>query len=205
MNKLFIVIILFITSFSTAARAQDKGYQVGSKVEDFSLKNIDNKNVSLRNYNDAKGFIVVFTCNTCPYAKAYEQRVIDLDTRYAKKGFPVIAINPNDAVASPGDSFSAMQKRAADKKYSFPYLLDPDQISTRKFGAVRTPHIYIVSKSANGFKVEYIGAIDDDTEDTNPDRTKYAENAIDALLMNKAPLVTATKAVGCTIKWKKAI
>ena len=205
MKKLSVMLIFIISSLSTAARAQDKGYQVGSKVEDFSLKNIDNKNVSLQNYTDAKGFIVVFTCNTCPYAKAYEQRVSELDRRYAKKGYPVIAINPNDAVASPGDSFSEMQKRAADKNYSFPYLLDKDQVIARKFGAVRTPHVYILSKSSNGYKVEYIGAIDDDTEDNNPDRTKYAENAVDALLENKTPPVTATKAVGCTIKWKKAI
>lgn len=205
MKKLSLVIILIITGFSTAATAQDKGYQVGSKVEDFSLKNIDNKNVSLRDYSDAKGFIVVFTCNTCPYAKAYEQRVSELDSRYAKKGYPVIAINPNDALVSPGDSFSEMQKRAAEKKYSFPYLLDKDQTIARKFGALRTPHVYILSKASGGYKVEYIGAIDDDTENTNSDKKKYAENAVDALLENKAPSVTATKAVGCTIKWKKAI
>lgn len=205
MKKLSLVIIFIITGFCTAVKAQDKGYQVGSKVEDFSLKNIDNKNVSLRDYDQAKGFIIVFTCNSCPYAKAYEQRVSELDSRYAKKGYPVIAINPNDALASPGDSYSEMQKRAAEKQYSFPYLLDKDQTIARKFGAVRTPHVYVLSKASNGYKVEYIGAIDDDTENTNSDKKKYAEDAVDALLNNKTPSVTATKAVGCTIKWKKAI
>lgn len=202
--KKIVIVIFFITQIIATAIAQEKGYKPGSLISDFSLKNVNNKQVSLADFKTAKGFIIVFTCNTCPYAKAYEQRIIDLHNKYASKGFPVIAINPNDATASPGDSFAEMQKRSKSKKYPFPYLIDPTQDITNRFGAVRTPHVYLVNKTDKGNRVEYIGAIDDDTEDSNPDRVRYLEDAVQALLENKTPAVTATKAVGCTIKWKKS-
>src|ERR1700733_12659816 len=97
------------------------GYNVGDKAMDFKLKNIDGKMVSLSDYKDAKGFIVVFTCNHCPFAKAYEDRIIALDTKYKAKGYPVIAINPNDPTAVAEDNFETMQQRAKAKNYAFPY------------------------------------------------------------------------------------
>lgn len=202
MNRILQTLMLFALII-TSASAQEKGYEPGSLVTDFTLKNVDDKQVSLADYQSAKGFIIVFTCNTCPYAKAYEQRIIDLHNKYAAKGFPVIAINPNDPVGSPGDSFAAMQERSKTKKYPFPYLSDPDQSVTKRFGATRTPHVYLVSKSKRGNKVEYIGAVDSNTEDNDPEKIKYVENAVQALLEQKALTTKVTKAVGCTIKWKK--
>lgn len=185
------------------ATAQTGGYQVGDIAADFKLKNVDNKMVSMADFKNAKGFIVTFTCNTCPVSKAYEDRIIALNKKYAPKGFPVIAINPNDPVAQPGDSFVLMQKRARDKGFDFPYLMDPDHIITRQFGATRTPHMFILQKTTRGNVVQYIGAIDDDQENADPQRMNFVENAIDALLMGKKPETSFTKAVGCTIKWKK--
>ena len=202
MNKILLTLLL-VALVIRSANAQEKGYEPGSLVTNFTLKNVDDKQVSLDDYKSAKGYIIVFTCNTCPYAKAYEQRIIDLHDKYSGKGFPVIAINPNDPVASPGDSFAEMQERAKAKKYPFPYLSDPDQEVTKRFGATRTPHVYLVSKSNSGNKVEYIGAVDSDTENNDPQKIKYVENAIQALGDQKSPATKVTKAVGCTIKWKK--
>jgi peroxiredoxin len=202
MNRLIATLFLF-AQIITFANAQEKGYEPGSLVTDFKLKNVDNRNVSLADYPGAKGYVVVFTCNTCPYAKAYEQRIIDLHNKYAAKGYPVIAINPNDPASSPGDSFTAMQERSRSKKYPFPYLIDADQEVTRRFGATRTPHVYLLDRTEKGNKVAYIGAVDSDTEDNDPGKVRYVEKAIEALMTKKAPETKITKAVGCTIKWKK--
>ena len=202
MNRLIATLFLF-AQIITSANAQEKGYEPGSLVTDFKLKNVDNRNVSLADYPGAKGYVVVFTCNTCPYAKAYEQRIIDLHNKYAAKGYPVIAINPNDPASSPGDSFTAMQERSRSKKYPFPYLIDADQEVTRRFGATRTPHVYLLDRTEKGNKVAYIGAVDSDTEDNDLGKVRYVEKAIEALMTKKAPETKITKAVGCTIKWKK--
>lgn len=197
------VVTLFFLAFSFIARAQSSGYEIGAVAEDFTLKNVDSKMVSMSDFKEAKGYIVVFTCNTCPYSKAYEDRIIELNTKYAAKGYPVLAINPNDPVIQPGDSFDLMKEKAKSKKYSFPYLEDPGQEVTRKFGAMRTPHLFVLQKTPKGNMVQYIGAIDDDTENTEPNKTNYAQNAVDALIAGKKPPLKLTKAVGCTIKWKK--
>ena len=179
------------------------GYQIGDKAADFKLKNVDGKMVALSDYQNAKGFIVVFTCNHCPFAKAYEERIMDLDKKYADKGYPVVAISPNDKSIVPEDSFEEMQARAKDKKYSFVYLYDETQGVAKSFGATRTPHIFILNKEKKGLVVKYIGAIDDNTDDPSAVKTKYVENAMDEILNGKAVSQNFTKAVGCTIKWKK--
>lgn len=179
------------------------GYQVGSLASDFNLRNVDGKNVSLANYKDAKGYIVVFTCNTCPVAKAYQDRVEALNKLYAAKGYPVIAINTNDPAASPGDSYEKMQERAKEKKISYAYLEDPNHVYTKKYGALKTPHVFVLQKTANGNEVAYIGAIDNDQEETNAQRDNYVQNAVNLLLQGKKPTVTYTRAIGCSIKWKK--
>lgn len=178
------------------------GYKIGDQVADFRLKNVDGNMVSLSDQKDAKGAIVIFTCNHCPYAKAYEQRIIELDKLYRPKGFPVIAINPNDPKRAPDDSFENMVKRARDKKYPFPYLVDETQQVARSFGATRTPQVFLLKKVDNGWEVAYIGAIDDNTEDAGAVKNAYVINAVDALLKGQEPPVRETKAVGCTIKWK---
>ena len=189
---------LLLSSFILRPTAD--GYKVGDKAADFKLKNTNGKLVSLADNKAAKGYIVVFTCNTCPYAKAYESRIIDLNTKYAPLGYPVMAINPNDASKVPGDSYAAMQT----KKYAFPYLQDESQQVAKTFGATRTPHLYILTRQGSDFVVSYIGAIDDNSEDASLVKTKYVENAMTEIIAGKAPSTNSTKAIGCTIKWKQA-
>lgn len=176
------------------------GYQVGDIVEDFSLKNVDGKMVSMADYKDAKGFILTFTCNTCPYSVAYEDRLIALDKKYASKGYPVIAINPNSPEAKPDDSFEKMQVRAKEKGFTFPYMLDVGQKVYPVFGATRTPHMYVIAKTDKGHQVKYIGAIDDNYKDASAVTKRYIEDAVDALLAGKEVEVKTTKAIGCSIK-----
>lgn len=196
------VAVLFVNANDTTV---DDGYEVGDYASDFSLKNIDGKTVSLADFNSAKGFILVFTCNTCPYAKAYEQRIVDLDKKYAAKGFPVVAINPNDLSKQPDDSMEKMIDRAKEKGYTFPYLRDDSQEVAIAYGATKTPHVYVLNKEAAGkFKIEYIGAIDDSPREASDAKEKYVEDAVEALLSGKKPTVTSKRAIGCTIKWKDA-
>ncbi len=201
MKNVFAVLILTVTGLF-AFKGGAPGYKVGDIAIDFKLKNVDGKTVSLSNYKLAKGYIVVFTCNHCPYAKAYETRIMGLDKMYATKGYPVIAISPNDPVSIPEDSFDNMKKRATDMKYTFPYAIDEAQNVTRAYGARATPNVYVLQKTDKGNVVKYIGAIDNDTEGTNPNRTNYVQAAVNALLSGKAILTTSTKAIGCSIRWK---
>ncbi len=201
MQKLVLSLVA-IFSFTLFSMAQD-GYKVGDNIKDFSLQNIDGKNVSLADYKDSKGFIITFTCNHCPYAMAYEDRILALNKKYAKAGYPVIAINPNDAIQYPEDNFEAMQVRAKEKKFNFPYLYDESQKIAKQFGATKTPHVFIVQKEGDKLVVKYIGAIDDNWEKAADVKEKYAESAIDALLAGKPVATTSTKAIGCSIKWKK--
>jgi len=182
-----------------------EGYKVGDKAADFKLKNTDGKIVSLADYSNAKGFVVVFTCNNCPYAKAYQDRIIALDKEYKVKGFPVIAINPNDPAVEPADSYDAMVLRAKEKGYTFPYLFDAKQEVYKTYGATKTPHAYVLKKDAQGqLIVKYIGAVDDNYQDASAVKQPYLQNALDALLNNKEPEPNFTKAVGCGVKAKTA-
>lgn len=177
------------------------GYKVGDTAIDFNLKNVDGKMVSLAGIKDAKGYIVVFTCNACPYAKAYEDRIIALHNKYAPLGYPVVAINPNDKDVQPADSYEKMQERAKEKKIPYSYLYDETQEIAKTYGATRTPHVYLLDKNR---VVKYIGAIDDNSEDASAAKEKYVENAVDALRDGKEISTKETKAIGCGIKWKKA-
>ncbi|MGX7668437.1 thioredoxin family protein [Flavobacterium pedocola] len=193
------VVLVCVMSAFTLVKS-DSGYQVGDIATDFSLKNVNNKKVSLADFKDAKGFIVIFTCNHCPYAKAYEDRIIALDKKYKKLGYPVIAINPNNPEVQPADSFVLMQERAKEKGFTFPYLFDEGQKIYPQYGATKTPHVYILEKTKAGNMVKYIGAIDDNYGDEAAVKTKYVENAVDALLKNQEVPVKTTKAIGCSIK-----
>jgi len=198
-STLLLAVIAIITLAFTVKT--DKGYNVGDTIEDFSLKNVDGNKISLKDYDDAKGFIIIFTCNTCPYSVANEDRIIALQDKYEELGYPVIAINPNDPKAQPGDSFEKMKVRAEEKGFNFPYLFDKGQKVYPKFGASKTPHVYIVSKPA--MKVEYIGAIDDSSRDANAVKVKYVETVVNELLAGKTPSITETRAIGCSIKTVK--
>ena len=176
------------------------GYKVGDIATDFKLKNIDGKMVSLADYKDAKGYIVIFTCNTCPYAVAYEDRIVALDKKYASKGYPVIAIMPNNTDVKPGDNMEAMKARAKAKGFTFPYLMDEGQKIYPQYGATKTPHVYLLQKTKKGNEVKYIGAIDDNYQDAAAVKTKYVENAVEALLSGKEIKEKETRAIGCSIK-----
>lgn len=176
------------------------GYKIGDVATDFSLKNIDGKTVSLTDYTEAKGFIVTFTCNHCPYAVAYEDRIIALDKKYKDLGYPVIAINPNNPEKQPEDSFENMNIRAKEKGFTFPYLLDEGQHIFPQYGATKTPHIFILQKTQEGNIVKYIGTIDDNYQDENEVTKKYVEEAVEALLKGEKVPTEITKAIGCTIK-----
>mgnify|MGYP000701741594 CR=1 FL=1 len=192
---LVVAVVILVSAFTIKS---DYGYKVGDTIEDFQLKNVNGNMVSLADYTKAKGYIIIFTCNTCPYSVSNEDRIIALDKKYKEKGYYVIAINPNDPEASKGDDFESMKVRAKEKGFTFPYLFDEGQKVYPKFGASKTPHVYIVSKK--NMKVEYIGAIDNNSRDESSVTEKYVENAIDALLKGKKPTKTETRAIGCSIK-----
>ncbi|TYA86817.1 thioredoxin family protein [Seonamhaeicola marinus] len=200
--KLLIVTVMVVSvaAFTIPKENVVEGYKIGDIAEDFSLKNIDGKMISLSDYKDAKGFIVTFTCNTCPYAVMYEDRIIDLDKKYASKGYPVIAIMPNNIAVKPGDNLESMKQRAENKGFTFPYLIDAKQEVYPKFGATKTPHVFVLEKTKKGMVVEYIGAIDNNYKDASSVTTKYVEDAVDALLDGKEVPQKETRAIGCSIK-----
>lgn len=198
MKNLVIIILISFTGLSAPA----EGYEVGDKATDFKLKNVDGSWVSLSDYDNARGFIVIFTCNHCPYSQAYEDRIIELDKKYKDKGYPVIAINPNDPELYPEDSYENMQTRAKEKGFTFPYLLDAGQEIYPQYGATRTPHVFLLDKKEGNYIVKYIGAIDDNYQDAGAVDKPYLENAVDALLAGKEPDPQYTKAIGCSIKTK---
>lgn len=198
--KIFAFVLLAGLASAFTYKTTVAGYKVGDIATDFSLKNIDNKKVALKDFKDAKGFIVIFTCNHCPYAQAYEDRIVALDKKYKKLGYPVIAINPNNPEKQKEDSFELMKVKAKEKGFTFPYLLDEGQKVYPQYGATKTPHVYVLQKSPKGNVVKYIGAIDDNYGDETAVKQKYVQNAVDALLKNKEVSVKETKAIGCSIK-----
>jgi peroxiredoxin len=158
------------------------GYKVGDKAEDFKLPGVDGLQYSLSTFKEMEGYVIIFTCNTCPVAKKYEQRIMALQNAYFHVGFPIIAINSNNPSAVPGDSMDEMKKRSKEKKYPFVYLSDAD------------------AKVCNQFVVKYIGAIDDNADDAAAVKNRYLENAIMAVKSGKNPEPSMTKAFGCSIK-----
>ncbi|WP_246141623.1 thioredoxin family protein [Phaeodactylibacter luteus] len=185
---------------TVAQRAE--GVAIGEPAPNFNLKGTDGNSYSLDNIMDGngekpKGYIVIFTCNTCPYAVASEQRIIDLHNKYAPQGYPVVAIQPNDPAAQPGDSFEAMQERAKEMGYPFLYLFDEGQKVYPAYGATRTPEVFLLDADKY---VKYHGAIDDSVRDAEAVEEKFLENAIEALQNGQTPAPVETKAVGCSIK-----
>ena len=192
-------ILIFVTTLLTNYSLEN-GYDIGDIATDFSLENIDGKFVSLSDFKDAKGFIVVFTCNTCPYAILYEDRIEALNKKYASQGYPLVAIMPNNVETKPGDSMKSMQQRAIDKGFTFPYLIDADQKIYPQYGATKTPHVYILESTTRGPVVRYIGGIDDNYKDATLVKTNFVEDAIESLKNGVAIKFTKTKAIGCSIK-----
>ncbi|MDA7558802.1 thioredoxin family protein [Flavobacteriaceae bacterium] len=201
-NKIItlLVTVLLLSSFTNLKIPTFQGYDIGDVATDFTLKNIDNQSVSLADYENARGFIVIFTCNTCPYAVQYEDRIIALNNKYVDQGFPVIAIMPNNPIIKTGDNPKAMKARATSKGFTFPYLFDEGQKIYPQYGATKTPQVYVLEKTNEGNIVRYIGAIDDNYKDTKLVNTKYVEEAIEALKSGRAIEETKTRTIGCSIK-----
>lgn len=204
---LYTVALLAAVFTQTALKAQGDAPAdqalVGKSAPTFNLKNIDGKNVALNDVlTKNEGVILVFTCNHCPYSVKYEDRILALDKKYKPLGYPVIAVNPNDPVAYKDDNFDNMKKRAKEKGFSFPYLVDETQGIAQAYGATRTPHVYVIKNENNEGIVRYVGAIDDNTDETGVS-IKYVEDAIRNLKAGENVATNYTKAVGCGIKWKK--
>lgn len=200
---LVLAVTFGIQSFAPLHTSPNAQYKVGDVARDFNLKNVDGKMVSMADYKDAKGFIVIFTCNHCPVAKLYESRIIALDKEFASQGYPVIAINPTDPSFYPDDTYQKMVSYAKERNYSFPYLDDATQEITRAYGATNTPHVFVLNRENGKLVVRYVGAIDDNAEDATQARTHYVADAVNALLAGNTIAVTHTKAIGCGIKMKQ--
>jgi peroxiredoxin len=170
-----------------------------SKLLPFKLRGTDEKMHETEGYRKAAILGVVFTCNHCPYAQAWEGRLIQIQRDYAGKDVQFLLVNSNDPASYPADSFENMQRRAKEKNYPFPYLLDETQEVARQYGATRTPEIYLFDAER---VLRYHGAPDDNYENPTLVHQPYLRNALDALLKKSTPPVAETKPVGCTIKWK---
>ncbi len=176
---------------------QPNGYVIGDTADDFALRNYDGRTVSMSDYKNARGYILVFTSNHCPYAEAYEDRLISLHKKYADKGYPLIAINPNAPQINKDDNMDSIRKKAITKKFPFPYLSDSLQTVFPKFGADRTPHVFVLDSLR---RVKYMGTVDDNAEASFKVKKRYVEDAIQALMRGEEPFPASTKTVGCKIR-----
>lgn len=210
MRFLTAMMLLLFCSFSLQLAAQappkqkkkpqpQKGYKVGDTASDFNLKNVNGSFHSLAKIKNAKGYIVVFTSNTCPFSVLYEDRLIKLHQDLAPMGYPVVAINANDPTMEAGDSFEKMQTRAEEKGFPFLYLKDQDQKVLPRFGATKTPEVFLLDKN---LVVQYTGAIDDNAHAAQDVNEQYVKNAIAALEKGALPDPSFVKAIGCGIKSK---
>jgi peroxiredoxin len=177
-----------------------KGYGIGDEATDFKLKDVNGAMVSMADYENAKGFIVIFTCNTCPFAVASEERIVALDMKYKLLGYPVIAVNPNDPKVQPDDTYELMQAKAKSAGFTFPYLFDANDQVYATYGATKTPHVYLLKNQKGKHIVKYIGAIDDNVRNASAVKDTFLADAIDELLAGKDVRVRETKAIGCSIK-----
>lgn len=205
-NIIFAILVAIITIQYISAE-DIKTIELGTKAPDFSLKGTDDKIYNLNSFAKAKILVVIFTCNHCPTAQAYEDRIIKFTADYKEKGVQVVAISPNSdksvrldelGYSDLNDSFEEMKIRAKDKKFNFPYLYDGNlQETTKKYGAIATPHVFIFDIDR---KLQYVGRIDDN-EHIGMQKTNEMSDAVDALLSNKKVETPKTKTFGCSIKW----
>ena len=200
--KILPALLLFVSVFLVAAFTSNvpTPYKIGDTATDFKLKSVDGKMYGMSDYKAAKGFIVVFTCNHCPFAVKYEDRINALAKKYKSQGYVLLAINPNDPTVQPADSYELMKVRAKEKGFAFPYLFDEGQKIYPQYGATKTPHVFLLDKNR---VVKYIGAIDDNVDSAADVKEKYLENAIAAIEKGRTPSPETTKAIGCSIKGKQ--
>jgi len=173
--------------------------KIGDQAIAFELPGVDAQRHALADYADKQVVVVIFSCNHCPYVRAWEDRMAQIQADYADKGVQLLAINANDAVKYPSDSFEAMVERAREKQFNFPYLHDESQEIARAYGAQRTPEVFVFDGER---RLCYHGAIDDNYEDPGAVKRHYLRQALDAVLAGKPAAIPQTPPVGCTIKWK---
>ena len=164
----------------------------------FLLPSTDGNDISLDMADLGEYKLVIFSCNHCPYAQAWEDRIIKIQEKYKSNGLSVIMISSNDALKYPEDSFPKMKERHKEKNFNFHYLFDESQEVAKMYGAERTPEVFLFNEIG---LLKYQGTIDDNYENESKVKTKYVEDAIESLISGKDPKVTQTDAVGCTIKW----
>jgi len=174
--------------------------KIGSKAPDFNLLGVDKKYYSLNSFNDKEVLVIIFSCNHCPYVQAYEQRIISIQKDFADQGVQIIAINPNDDVNYPEDSFEEMIKRSNERKFNFPYLRDESQEVAKSYGATHTPEIFLFDKER---KLRYHGKIDDNWKEPEKVKYQYLRDAINEVIQGKEVSIPETFSIGCTIKWKQ--
>ncbi len=174
--------------------------KIGDKLPEFYLKNIDGNFYSTKDLaNNVQALIVIFSCNHCPYVKAYEDRIITIQKDYSDKGVKVVAINSNDDINYPEDSFDEMIKRSKEKNFNFFYLRDDSQEIAKSFGATHTPEVFLFNKVQ---ELIYHGKIDDNWQNPDEVKTHYLRTALDECLSGKKVQFPETYSIGCTIKWK---
>ena len=160
------------------------------------LPGVDGKKHSLADFKDKKAVVLVFTCNSCPYAVDCEERLISLTKKYAAKGVAVIAVNVNKIDE---DNMEMMTKRAKEQKFNFPYMFDESQKIGKDYGAGYTPEFFVLNKDR---KIAYMGALDDSPNGKNI-KKKYVEDALDAILAGGKPAVDETNAIGCRVRYER--
>ena len=194
MKKLLLVIFALILCSATFIDKSDR-------VSNFKLKSATtNKWVSLSDYKEAKGFIVIFTCNKCPMAKFYSQRLNQMDAKYKKMGVPLLAVNSMDTVAYADESFKLMQKKIKKEQLTFPYLQDKKQNVAKEFKATLTPQAFVIWKNKTGkFVIKYQGAIDDNAGEPDKAKHHFLIDAVDELLQNKEVTTSKSESFGCRI------
>ena len=174
--------------------------KIGSLAPEFNLEGVDGKKYSLSSFTDINALIIIFSCNHCPYVQAYEGRMKQIQKDYQSKGVTVIAINSNEDINYPDDSFENMKKRATEQRFNFLYLRDEDQSVARAYDATHTPEIFLFDKDR---KLAFHGKIDDNWQEPNKVQNHYLKNALDELLAGNEISVPETFTIGCTIKLKK--
>jgi peroxiredoxin len=172
---------------------------LGDRAIPFELPGVDNKKHALQDYDDQRLLVVIFSCNHCPYVRAWEDRIVQIQTDYADQGVQLISINANDSIKYPADGFDEMKERSAEKGFNFPYLRDESQEVARAYGAERTPEVFLFDQDR---RLQYHGTIDDNYDNPYAVKTHLLRNALDAVLAGVEPITQETIPVGCTIKWK---
>ncbi len=177
---------------------------LGQPAPAFSLPATDGSTVSLRDFSGARGLLVAFICNHCPYVKAIQGRLVKLEAEFAPRGIPMVAINSNDSVKYPDDNFPAMQSEAKRLGYRFPYLWDETQSIARAYGAVCTPDFFLYENrgGSGDFRLTYRGRLDDSWKDESQIKRRELADAMNAILAGKPPLNEQPSSMGCSLKWK---